>query len=67
MGTLAFKERTLAYALCRNLERHDRPTVDAITDRLDSSNGTWRDLFLEVATSLPFRETVIASKKSSSS
>ncbi|MEM7146321.1 MAG: DUF1592 domain-containing protein [Verrucomicrobiota bacterium] len=54
--------RTLAYGLCRELERFDEPTVDTITDKIIETNGTWRDLFVEVATSLPFRETTIASK-----
>ena len=58
-------ERTLAYALCRELERYDRPTVDAITDEIIETNGTWRDLFVAVATSLPFRQTVISSSKES--
>jgi len=53
-------ERTLAYALCRKLEAFDRPTIDAITEKIDESNGTWRDLFVEVSQSLPFRETFIA-------
>ncbi|MEM0927127.1 MAG: DUF1585 domain-containing protein, partial [Planctomycetota bacterium] len=55
-------ERTLSYALCRNLELHDQPTVKAMTKSLHESNGTWRDLFLEVATSLPFQETIISSQ-----
>lgn len=55
-------ERTLSYALCRKLELHDQPTVKAITKTLDESNGTWRDLFVEVANSLPFRETIILSQ-----
>lgn len=53
-------ERTLAYALCRKLEAFDRPTIDAITEKIDETNGTWRDLFVEVSQSLPFRETFIA-------
>ena len=53
-------ERTLAYALCRKLEAFDRPTIEAITEKIDESNGTWRDLFVEVSQSLPFRETFIA-------
>jgi hypothetical protein len=51
--------RTLSYALCRKLERRDQPTVDAITKDLCENNGTWKKLFLQVANSLPFRETII--------
>lgn len=49
-------ERTLSYALCRKLEIYDEPTIDEITDRLDASDGTFRDLVSEVVFSLPFRE-----------
>ena len=52
-------ERALSYALCRKLELFDRPTVDAITDKLHQSNGAYRDLVFEIAMSLPFRETII--------
>ena len=52
-------ERTLSYALCRNLELFDLPTVDKITNKLYESNGTYRDLVFEIAMSLPFRETII--------
>lgn len=52
-------ERTLSYALCRKLVRGDQPTVDAISKKMLESDGTWRDLFVEVANSLPFRETVV--------
>ena len=52
-------ERLLSYALCRKLERHDQPTVAAITKKLHESNGTWRDLVHEIAGSVPFRETLI--------
>ena len=50
-------EQVLAYALCRKLEVYDRSTVDAITKAIDQSDGSWEDLFLEVALSLPFQET----------
>lgn len=52
-------EQTLAYALCRKLEAFDRPTIDAITEKIDENNGSWRDLFVEVALSLPFNETIL--------
>ncbi len=51
-------EQTLAYALCRKLEAYDRPTVDRIADTLLETDGTWRDLFILVAQSLPFQQTV---------
>ncbi len=56
-------ERTLSYALCRKLELFDRPTVDAITEKLHKSNGTYRDLVFEIAMSLPFRETIIEERR----
>ncbi len=52
--------RTLSYALCRRLELHDRPTVEAIVKDLNESNGTWRDLFVAVAESVPFQETILS-------
>lgn len=55
-------EQVLAYALCRKLEVYDRVAVDAITKTIDQSDGTWEDLFLEVALSLPFQETRIPEK-----
>ena len=57
-------EQTLAYALCRKLEIYDRPTVDLIVEEIAKSNGTWRDLVKAVTNSLPFRETILESKKS---
>lgn len=52
-------ERTLSYALCRKLEAFDQPTVAIITKKIDETNGSWRDLFVEVALSLPFQKTYI--------
>lgn len=52
-------EQVLAYALARKLEAFDRPTVATIAERIDETNGSWRDLFVEVALSLPFQETSI--------
>lgn len=54
-------ERLLSYALCRKLERFDRPTVDALTTQIVETNGTWQDLIHGIANSLPFRETIINS------
>lgn len=55
-------EQMLSYALCRKLERHDRPTVDAITAQIIETNGTWGDLIHGIATSVPFTETIFATK-----
>ncbi len=52
-------ERTLSYALCRKMERSDYPVIDEITEKIVASNGTWKDLFVEIVSSLPFRETII--------
>ena len=52
-------KRTLSYAVCRKLTIHDQRTVDAITQQMTSNNGTWRDLFVAIAQSVPFRETII--------
>jgi hypothetical protein len=54
-----FVEQTMSYALCRELMIYDRPTVEAITDQMIESNGSWRDLFVAVAGSIPFRETIM--------
>jgi hypothetical protein len=52
-------KRTLSYALARKLEIHDQPVVEKITKKLDEGDGTWRDLVFEVASSLPFRKTMV--------
>ena len=52
-------ERTLSYALCRKVTRNDYPVIDGITEKIVERNGTWKDLFVEVVKSLPFRETII--------
>jgi len=52
-------ERTLSYALCRKVTRNDHPVINEITEKIVESNGTWKDLFVEVVKSLPFRETII--------
>lgn len=57
-------KKMLAYALCRKLEIHDQPTVEAITRRLTPENATWRDLIHAVVNSLPFRETVVKGPRS---
>lgn len=57
-------ERTLSYALCRQLEIFDQPTVNQITSRLVKSNGTYQDLIHEIVNSLPFRETFVPGESS---
>ncbi|MCP4787214.1 MAG: DUF1592 domain-containing protein [Fuerstiella sp.] len=53
-------ERTMSYALCRQLMIHDRPTVNSIVEQMKQDNGTWRDLFHAIANSVPFRETILS-------
>jgi hypothetical protein len=47
-------EKTLAYALGRELSPYDRQTVKAITDKVISGNFKAHTLFSEVAVSYPF-------------
>lgn len=49
-------ERMLSYALGRRLERHDRPTVRVIMQRLAADGWRARTLISEIVTSLPFRQ-----------
>ena len=49
--------QVLSYALCRKLERGDQPVVEEIIRKVVLENATWKELFIEVANSLPFRET----------
>ena len=51
-------KRTMAYALCRKLKVHDQPTVESIVKKMDETNGTWQDLFVAIAMSPQFRETI---------
>ncbi|MGB7343864.1 MAG: DUF1592 domain-containing protein [Pirellulaceae bacterium] len=51
--------RTMAYALARRLELFDQPTVDSIVTQMIKTDGTWRDLFLAIAKSSAFRETIL--------
>ncbi|MEM6776928.1 MAG: DUF1592 domain-containing protein [Planctomycetota bacterium] len=50
--------QTMAFALCRRLESHDRSAVDLVATKLTQSNGSFRDLVHEIANSLPFQQTV---------
>src|SRR6056297_155507 len=54
--------RTMAYALCRKLDRYDRPTVEKIVQEMDENDGSFGDLVHRIANSLPFRKTVKRSK-----
>ena len=51
-------KRTMSYALCRKLSIYDQPIVDDITERMMKSDGSWRDLFVAIAESIPFREAI---------
>lgn len=51
-------ERTMAYALCRELEYYDRPTIESIVEQMSHPAATWQDLFVAIASSVPFRETL---------
>ncbi len=53
-------KRTMSFALCRELILYDQPSVEAIVEEMNRSNGTWRDLFLAIANSVPFRETILS-------
>lgn len=53
-------ERTLSFGLCRKLTIYDRPEVEQMTSVMIETNGSWRDLFLAVVNSVPFRETILA-------
>ena len=55
--------RVLSYALCRKLERGVQPIIDEISKRIVSRDGSWKDLFIEVANSLPFRETAFTTNR----
>ena len=57
-------KKTLSYALCRKLELYDRPTVEAMVDDLDESDGTYGDLIRLIVKSLPFRETFVKGEAS---
>lgn len=54
-------QRMMSYALCRKLEAYDQPTIDTIVEELIENDGTYHDLILQIANSLPFRETVVRS------
>lgn len=55
-------ERTLSFGLCRQLTIYDRPEIERLTSVMIETNGSWRDLFLAVVNSIPFRETILADK-----
>ncbi len=51
----ALTEKMLTYALGRGLERYDRPTVRAITEKLANTGYGFQTLVREVVRSLPFQ------------
>ncbi len=52
-------KRTMSYALCRKLTIFDQPTVEEIVQKMDDTNGTWRELMIAIANSVQFRETIV--------
>ena len=48
-------EKLLIYALGRGLERYDRPTINEITKRMETSGYGFQTLVREVVRSLPFQ------------
>ncbi|HWN96475.1 MAG TPA: DUF1592 domain-containing protein [Methylomirabilota bacterium] len=50
-------EKLLTYALGRGLEYYDVPTVDAIVERLQKSNGRPSELVAGIIESAPFQKT----------
>ena len=56
-------KRFMTYALCRKLELYDQPEIDRISEEMYSNNGTYRQLIVNIATSLPFTHTVISEEK----
>ena len=48
-------EKLLTYSLGRGLERFDRPTVDAITQKVKAGNYRFSTLVMEVVNSKPFQ------------
>ena len=55
-------KRTLSFALCRRLTIYDHSEVERITQHIAETNGTWQELFVQIVTSVPFRETVLAAE-----
>ena len=53
----------LSYALCRKLGRGDQPVVEEIARKATLGNSTWEELLIEVANSVPFRETVFGQRE----
>jgi len=50
--------RTMAYALCRKLTLYDYATVEEIVQQMNDTEATWRDLFIAIAMSPQFQETI---------
>lgn len=52
-------EKLYSFAMARKLSAFDRPTLDAIAERMISENGSYRDLIKEIAISMPFTHTYV--------
>ncbi len=57
--------RTMAYALCRELTLYDHATVESLVERMSETNGAWRDLFVAIAQTPQFQETIASATKQS--
>ncbi len=57
-------KQMLSYALARKLEIYDQPAVESITKEMIENDGTYRELILAIAKSLPFRYTEFKGPKS---
>ena len=51
-------KQILSYALCRKLARGDQGVVEEIAGKATSENSSWKELLIEVANSVSFREIV---------
>lgn len=47
------------YALARSMEAPDRPIVDAISNKMLETDGSYRDLIREVVTSTAFTQMIV--------
>ncbi len=51
--------QTMSYAICRKPAAGDQSAIEQITEQLLQTNGTYRELLLLVAMSMPFQQTDI--------
>jgi hypothetical protein len=52
-------EKVYTYALARGMEAPDRPIVDAISNKMIETDGTYRDLIRAVVTSTAFTSMIV--------